>query len=130
MNYHYLPILLGVGLVVSGSVIAELTSPNFDQQNYKRTVINAKRLDANNDGLVSLDELTNRQNKRFQKLDHNSDNLIDKNEFRAGLVAMFNRVDDNNDGMLDDDEISKMKNFYHKRRHLAKKWGKKTSPNP
>ena len=117
MNYHYLPILLGVGLVVSGSVIAELTSPNFDLKAYKWSVINAKRLDTNNDGLISLNELTNRKNERFQKLDHNSDNLIDKNEFRAGLVAMFNRVDDNKDGMLDDDEISEMRNFYYKRRH-------------
>ena len=125
MNYHFLPILLSVGLVVSGSVIAELTGPNFDQKKYKPTIINAKRLDANNDGLISLSELTGRQNQRFQKFDLNSDKLIDKNKFRARLVAMFNRVDKNNDGMLDDDEISETRDHYHKERHQTQKWKKR-----
>ena len=69
----------------------------------------AKKLDINNDGLISLEELTSRQDKRFQKLDRNGDGMIDKTEFNGRIVAMFERMDSNGDGSLDDDEISKVK---------------------
>ena len=81
----------------------------------ERTLVKAKKLDVNDDGLLSLDELTSRRNQRFQKLDHNDDGQIDEAEFNARLVAMFNRMDSNSDGKLDDVEISKLKY-----RHLGK----------
>ena len=89
-------------------------------------VIKAKKLDVNNDGFISLDELTNRQNRRFQDLDHNDDGRIDETEFNARLLAMFNRVDSNSDGMLDDVEILKQSHRHngksHNTRGLHKKW--------
>ena len=102
------PILIGAGLLVSGALIAGLAYADMFPKTQKRAVIKAKKLDVNNDGFISLDELTNRRNRRFQKLDHNDNGQIDEAEFNARLVAMFNRVDSNSDGMLDDVEISKL----------------------
>ena len=120
------PILIGTGLLVSGALIAGLAYADMFPKTHKRAVIKAKKLDVNNDGFISLDELTNRQNRRFQKLDHNDDGQIDEAEFNARLVAMFNRVDSNNDGMLDDVEISKLSHPHngksHNTRGMHKKW--------
>ncbi|MDC0062757.1 hypothetical protein OAJ84_02045 [Candidatus Puniceispirillum sp.] len=122
MNYSYLssmfgPILIGTGLLISGGLIVGLANADIYPKTQKRTVVNAKKLDVNNDGLISLDELTSRQNQRFQKLDRNDDGQIDEAEFNARLVAMFNRMDSNSDGMLDDVEISKLKHRHHGKRH-------------
>ena len=68
-----------------------------------------KKLDINNDGMISLEELTSRQDKRFQMLDLNADGMIDKTEFNGRIVAMFEKMDSNGDGSLDDKEIRKMK---------------------
>ena len=120
------PILIGAGLLVSGALIAGLAYADMFPKPNKRAVIKAKKLDVNNDGFISLDELKNRQNRRFQKLDHNDDGKIDEAEFNSSLVAMFNRVDRNSDGMLDDVEISKLSHRRngksHNTRGLHKKW--------
>ena len=120
------PILIGAGLLVSGALIAGLAYADMFPKTHKRAMIKAKKLDVNNDGFISLDELTNRQNRRFQKLDRNDDGQIDEAEFNARLVAMFNRVDSNRDGMLDDVEISKLSHRHngksHNTRGLHKKW--------
>ena len=120
------PILIGAGLLVSGALIAGLAYTDMFPKTHKRAVIKAKKLDVNNDGFISLDELTNRQNRRFQDLDHNDDGRIDETEFNARLLAMFNRVDSNSDGMLDDVEILKQSHRHngksHKTRGLHKKW--------
>ena len=107
------PILIGAGLLVSGALIAGLAYADMFTKIHKRAVIKAKKLDLNNDGLISLDELTNRQNRRFQKLDLKDGGQIEEAEFIARLVAMFNRMDSNGDGMLDDVEISILKHRHH-----------------
>ena len=111
------PILIGTGLLVSGALIAGLTYADMVPETHKRAVIKAKKLDVNNDGFISLDELTNCQNRHFQKLDRNDDGQIDEAEFNARLVAMFNRVDSNSDGMLDDVEISKLSHRRNRKSH-------------
>ena len=119
------PILTGAGLLISGGLIVGLANAHIYPKTQKHAVVKAKKLDANNDGLISLDELTSRRNQRFQKLDHNADGQIDAAEFNARLVAMFNRMDSNSDGMLDDVEISKLKHHHGKdqdSRLLHKKW--------
>ena len=120
------PILIGAGLLVSGALIAGLAYADMFPKTHKPAVIKAKKLDVNNDGFISLDELTNRLNQRFQKLGRNDDGRIDETEFNARLVAMFNRVDSNSDGMLDDVEISKLSHRHngksHNTRRLHKKW--------
>ncbi|MDC0493901.1 hypothetical protein OAO72_06370 [Alphaproteobacteria bacterium] len=59
--------------------------------------------------MISLEELTSRQDKRFQMLDLSADGMIDKTEFNGRIVAMFEKMDSNGDGSLDDKEIRKMK---------------------
>ena len=111
------PILIGAGLLVSGALIAGLAYADMFPKTHKQAVIKAKKLDVNNDGFISLNELTNRQNQRSQKLDRNDNGQIDEAEFNARLVAMFNRMDSNSDGMLDDVEISKLKHRHHDKSH-------------
>ena len=111
------PILIGAGLLVSGALITGLAYADMFLKTQQRAVIKAKKLDVNNDGFISLDELTNHQNRRFQQMNRNDDSLIDEAEFNARLVAMFNRVDSNSDGVLDDVEISKLKNRHRSKSH-------------
>ena len=124
MNYRnlslmYSPIMIGAGLLVSGGLIAGLANANISPNTHKNVVVKAKKLDANNDGLISLDELTGPQNRRIKKLDRKKDGQIDEAEFNARLVAMFNRMDHNSDGMLDDVEISRLKH-HHSKVHNSK----------
>ena len=67
--------------------------------------MHAQKLDTNDDGAISLDELTARQDRRFSKLDHNDNGMIEKHEFNARLIAMFQRMDRNGDGVLRGDEL-------------------------
>ena len=120
------PILIGVGLLISGSLLVGLANAEIYPKTHEQALVKAKKIDVNNDGLISLVELTSRRNQRFQKLDRNADGQIDEDEFNARLVAMFNRMDSNGDNMLDDVEISKFKPRHQGKRHnsggLHKKW--------
>ena len=109
MKKHYFPVLIGAGLLVSGSIITGLANAGMSDASHKRDKFMAKKLDTNNDGMISLGELTSRQDKRFQMLDLNADGMIDKTEFNGRIVAMFEKMDHNGDGSLDDKEIRKMK---------------------
>jgi len=109
MKQHYFPVLIGAGLLVSGSIITGLANANVGDASHKRGKFMAKKLDINNDDMISLEELTSRQDKRFQMLDLNADGMIDKTEFNGRIVAMFEKMDRNGDGTLDDKEIRKMK---------------------
>ena len=118
MSRHYYfsmiaPIMIGFGLLISGSLIAGLAKANMNQNTQKSVVFMAKKLDANNDGFISLEELTSRRNNRFQNLDLNDNVQIDTTEFNTRQVSMFNRLDRNSDGMLDDNEIPKYKKHHH-----------------
>ena len=110
MQKPLIPIVIGTGFLVSASLIAGLASADMDgkYKGYKGAKVAAKRLDTNKDGMISIDELTARQQHRFGKLDRNNDGMIDTTEFNARIVAMFNRMDTDANGLLDDDEISKM----------------------
>ena len=109
MKQRYFPFLIGAGLLVSGSIITGLANANMGDASHKRGKFMAKKLDINNDGMISLEELTSRQDKHFQMLDLNANGMIDKTEFNGRIVAMFEKMDSNGDGSLDDKEIRKMK---------------------
>ena len=109
LKQRYFPVLIGAGLLVSGSIITGLANANMDDSSHKRDKFMAKKLDINNDGMISLGELTSRQDKRFQMLDLNADGMIDKTEFTGRIVAMFAKMDSNGDSSLDDEEIRKIK---------------------
>ena len=93
------PVLIGAGLLVSGSIITGLANADMDDASHKRDKFMAKKLDINNDGMISLEELTSRQDKRFQMLDLNADGMIDKTEFNGRIVDMFEKMDSNSDGV-------------------------------
>ena len=113
MKQRYFPFMIGVGLLVSGSIITGLANANIGDESNLRGKFIAKKLDINNDGMISLEELSSRQDKHFQKRDLNSDGIIDKTEFDGRIVAMFELMDSNGDGRLDDKEISKMKRHHY-----------------
>jgi Ca2+-binding EF-hand superfamily protein len=85
----------------------------MDDASHKRGKFMAKKLDINNDGTINLEELTSRQDERFQMLDLNGDGMLDKTEFNGRIVAMFKRMDSNGDGRLDNKEINKMKRHHY-----------------
>ena len=119
---HTLPVIAGM-LTVSAALIAGLASAEIKPDRTKKSMMYAKKLDTNADGAISLDELTNRQDKRFAKIDQNSNGLIDKAEFNARLVAMFTRMDRNGDGLLRDDELPRQgygKKHQHQHDHHDK----------
>ena len=100
MKQRYFPVLIGAGLLVPGSIITGLANADMDDASHNRGKLMAKKIDINNDGIISLEELTSRLN---------SDGMIDKTEFNGRIVAMFERMDSNGDGSLDDKEINKIK---------------------
>ena len=77
--------------------------------------MHAQKLDTNDDGAISLDELTARQDRRFAKLDHDDNGMIEKHEFNARLIAMFQRMDRDGNGLLRGDELPG--NRYGGRKH-------------
>jgi len=109
LKERYLPILIGAGLLLSGSIVTGLANADIGDASHTHGKFMAKKLDINNDGMISLEELTSSQDKRFVMLDLNADGMIDKTEFNGRIVAMFEKMDSNGDGSLDDEEIRKMK---------------------
>ena len=109
MKQCYFSVLIGAGLLTSGSIITGLANVDMSDASHKHDKFMAKKLDINNDGMISLGELTSRQDKRFQMLDLDADDMIDKTEFNGRIVAMFEKMDNNGDGSLDDTEIRKIK---------------------
>ena len=131
MNYSYVSFMFGptmtlLSLLVLVGLIVELSNANINENPHKQAVVKAKKLDVNNDGFISLDELTRRPKQRFKKQGRKEGSPIDEADFNARLLAMFNRMDSNSDGMLDDIEISKPQHHHdgrdHNRRRMHEKW--------
>ena len=101
---HTLPIMSGI-LVVSAALITGLASANITIDRKDKSMIHAQKLDTNDDGALSLDELTARQNRRFAKLDRDENGMIEKHELNARLITMFHRMDRDGDGLLRGDEL-------------------------
>ena len=104
MKQRYFLVLICAGLLVSGSIITGLANASMDDASHKRGKLMAKKLDINNDGMISLEELTSRLN---------GDGMIDKTEFNGRIFAMIERMDSNGDGGLDDKEINKIKRYHN-----------------
>ena len=92
-------------LVVSAALITGLASADMTTDRKNKSMMHAQKLDTNDDGAISLDELTARQDRRFAKLDHDDNGMIEKHEFNARLIAMFQRMDRDGDGVLRGDEL-------------------------
>ena len=101
---HTLSIMTGF-LVVSAALITGLASADITTDRRNKSIMHAQKLDTNDDGAISLDELTARQDRRFDKLDRDANGTIEKHEFNARLISMFHRMDRDGDGMLQGDEL-------------------------
>ena len=101
---HTLSIMSGF-LVVSGALITGLASAAITTDRRDKSMMHAQKLDTNDDGAISLYEITARQNLRFAKLDRNENGIIEKHEFNARLITMFHRMDQNGDGLLRGNEL-------------------------
>ena len=97
--------MISGALVVSAALITGLASADMTTDRKHKSMMHAQKLDTNDDGAISLDELTARQDRRFAKLDHDDNGMIEKHEFNARLIAMFQRMDRDGDGVLRGDEL-------------------------
>ena len=96
---HTLTIMSGF-LLVSAALIAGLASANITTDRKDKSMLHAQKLDTNDDGAISLDGLTTRQDHRFAKLDRDENGMVEKHEFNARLITMFHRMVRNGDGVL------------------------------
>ena len=101
---HTLSIMTGL-LVVSAALITGLASADMTTDPTVKSMLHAQKLDTNDDGAISLAELTARQDRRFAKLDRDKNGMIEKHEFNARLITMFQRMDRDGDGVLRGDEL-------------------------
>ena len=99
-----LTIMSGI-LVVSAALIVGLASANITTDRKDKSMMHAQKLDTNDDGAISLDELTTRQDRRFDELDRDKNGMIEKREFNVRLITMFYRMDRNGDGVLRGNEL-------------------------
>ena len=114
-----LPIIFGVSLLVSGGLVAGLAvakDRGFDKDRHHGMFI-AKKIDVNNDGIISRDEMLARQQGRFDMLDSNKDGMIAPAEYNAKMVSMFEKLDVNADGLLLPDELPRHHHHNHHGKH-------------
>ena len=110
-----LPIILGVGLLISGGLVASLATAKdrgFGKDRHDG-MFSAKKIDVNNDGMISRDEMLARQQSRFDMLDTNKDGMIAPAEYNAKMTAMFEKLDANADGLLQPDELPRRHHHKH-----------------
>lgn len=92
-------------LVVSATLIIGLASATKTTDRNDKSMMHAQKLDTNDDGAISLKEITARQDRRFAKLDRDENGIIEKHEFNSRLITMFHRMDQNGDGVLRGNEL-------------------------
>ena len=78
---HTLPIMIGV-LIVSAALITGLAVTNMTDDRKNKSMLHAQKLDINDDGAISLNELTASQDSRFTQLDRDK-NGIKQHQRRA-----------------------------------------------
>ena len=101
---HTFSVIYGA-LVVSAALITGLASADMTNDRKHKLMMHAQKLDTNDDGAISLDELTARQDRRFAKLDRDENGTIEKREFNAHLIPMFHRMDRDGDRVLRGDKF-------------------------
>ena len=92
------------------------------------------RVDTNNDGVVTREEILVPADKHFDMLDANHDGQISRDEFRARPLKHFAMVDANHDGRIDASERqamrAKMREHMGKMRRGWKHEGMDDMPSP
>ena len=105
MKQKHTPSIMTGFLVVSAALITGLASADMTTDRKNKSMMHAQKLDTNDDGVISLNELTVRQDRRFAQLDCDKNGVIEKHEFSARLITMFHRMDRDGDGALQGDEL-------------------------
>ena len=65
-------------LAVSAALITGLANANMTPDRESKSIVYAQNLDTNGDGVISLDELPEHQNRRFAKLDRDENGIIER----------------------------------------------------
>jgi Ca2+-binding EF-hand superfamily protein len=73
-----------------------------------------KRLDANNDGVITQEEVRAAFRKRFKKFDANSDGVVTLDEVERMADERFKRFDLNGDGQATKEEIAEARRLRDK----------------
>ena len=105
MNQKQTLTIMSGFLLVSAALIAGLASASITTDRKDKSMMHAQKIDTNDDGAVSLDELTTRQDRQFAKLDRDENGMIEKHEFNPHLVNVFHRMDRNGNGILQNYEL-------------------------
>lgn len=115
-HFFLIPLLLITHTVYSPAAFAQAANNETEllEDNNANDAIEKRlqRLDSNNDGKISIDELQKVQTDRFNKMDANHDGAISSAEFNEYhqqlqgkmLQRQFLRFDKNSDGKLDSSE--------------------------
>lgn len=104
-------ILLSIS-VVSTAVYAGMEGKQFS------------RMDSNNDGSLSKDELLNFHDQRFTLIDTDADGLVTKEEIKTHRQKKrFMRMDSNDDGVISEEEMMLSHNAHNKRSRKSKNVG-------
>ena len=119
MKFKLTYIIIVASFLVSGALIGGLAIVDTGISKHKGTKITTEQIDLNKDGMISLDELSFRQQNRFAQLDRNHEGRINFTEFNARIVAMFNRMNSDGNGLLDNTELSN--SLQHHKRGYGKK---------
>jgi hypothetical protein len=98
-------IIMSSFLLVSAALIVGLASTDITTDRKDKSMVYAQKLDTNDDGAISLDEITAHQDRQFSKLVRDKNGMIAKHEFNARLITMFHRMDRNGDGVLQGNEL-------------------------
>ena len=101
---HIMFIMTGF-LVVSAALITGLANATIITEQKNKSLVQAQKLDTNDDGAISFDNPTARHDGRFADLDRDENRITEKHEFNPHLVNVFHRMDRNGNGILQDDEL-------------------------
>lgn len=74
------------------------------------------KLDQNQDGAISRDEMRAAKARYFAKLDSNGDGTISREEFLARTERHFARMDLNGDGQITPEEMQEARRRHHQER--------------
>jgi Ca2+-binding EF-hand superfamily protein len=79
------------------------------------------RMDSNNDGSLSKEELLSFHQQRFTSMDADADGLVTKEEMKNHRqTKRFMRMDSNKDGVISEEEMVLFHKSHNKRSHKLK----------
>ncbi len=114
LTYPAAALALAATLVISGQVLAQKSATKTDAKPNRQAERLARNFDINDDGKVTLREITAYQRRLMVAVDVNGDGILSDKEFRRGgrvfrlfsTTSFFDLLDANGDRKLSADEIT------------------------